>query len=152
MPGRAPACGGRRPRPPPRLSSLPSPSWPPDIVPITRWQARQLARYGEDGATSNTGADPAAIELTPDAQALAEQAMDRLKFSPRGCSRTLRVARRIADLASNAFQENIRLRFGARLATLRRGSWCQMEGRKMGPAMYPSGWRFPNSAPCCGEW
>jgi magnesium chelatase family protein len=37
--------------------------------------------------------------LLPDASALLEQAMDRLRLSPRGFTRTMRVARTIADLA-----------------------------------------------------
>ena len=37
--------------------------------------------------------------VQPEAQALAEQAMDRLRLSPRGYTRILRVARTIADLA-----------------------------------------------------
>lgn len=62
-------------------------------------RARQRARYGEDGPACNAEADAAAIILHPDAQDLAEQAMDRLRLSPRGYTRTLRVARSIADLA-----------------------------------------------------
>ena len=42
------------------------------------------------------------VALQPDAQALAEQAMDRLRLSPRGYTRVLRVARTIADLAGAA--------------------------------------------------
>ena len=41
----------------------------------------------------------AAVRLAPEAQALASQAMDRLRLSPRGYTRVLRVARTIADLA-----------------------------------------------------
>jgi magnesium chelatase family protein len=37
--------------------------------------------------------------LLPDADKLLEQAMDRLRLSPRGRTRTMRVARTIADLA-----------------------------------------------------
>ena len=40
-----------------------------------------------------------AVRLAPEAQALAEQAMDKLRLSPRGYTRMLRVARTIADLA-----------------------------------------------------
>ena len=39
------------------------------------------------------------MALTPDADALAAQAMERLRLSPRGYIRVLRVARSIADLA-----------------------------------------------------
>jgi len=66
---------------------------------IGQARARQRARYGEDGPASNAEADAAAIALQPEAQDLAEHAMDRLRLSPRGYTRTLRVARTIADLA-----------------------------------------------------
>ena len=66
---------------------------------IAAARARQRARYGEDGPASNAEADAAAIILESDAQDLAERAMDRLRLSPRGYTRTLRVARTIADLA-----------------------------------------------------
>ena len=66
---------------------------------IAHARSTQRARYGEDGAASNAEADAAAIILAPDAQDLAERAMDRLRLSPRGYTRTLRVARTIADLA-----------------------------------------------------
>ena len=62
-------------------------------------RAAQRARYGEDGPASNAEADPKDIRLAPDAQALAEQAMERLRLSPRGYTRVLRVGRTIADLA-----------------------------------------------------
>ncbi len=62
-------------------------------------RARQRARYGEDGPACNAEADSGAIALVAEALALAEQAMDRLRLSPRGYTRTLRVARTIADLA-----------------------------------------------------
>ena len=39
------------------------------------------------------------ILLLPDAQKLLEQAMERLRLSPRGYTRTMRVGRTIADLA-----------------------------------------------------
>jgi magnesium chelatase family protein len=42
------------------------------------------------------------VQLVPDAQALIEQAMDKLRLSPRGYTRVLRVARTIADLAGEA--------------------------------------------------
>ena len=45
---------------------------------------------------------PAHAELLPEARALAEQAAERLRLSPRGFTRTLRVARSIADLAGAA--------------------------------------------------
>jgi magnesium chelatase family protein len=59
----------------------------------------QRGRYGEDGPASNAEADAKAIELTADARSLLEQAMDKLRLSPRGYTRVLRVGRTIADLA-----------------------------------------------------
>jgi magnesium chelatase family protein len=41
------------------------------------------------------------IRLDPGAQALASQAMERLRLSPRGYTRVLRVARTIADLSGS---------------------------------------------------
>ncbi len=66
---------------------------------VARARAAQLARYGADGPLCNAEVDMAAVQLVPDAQALASQAMDRLRLSPRGYTRVLRVARSIADLA-----------------------------------------------------
>jgi magnesium chelatase family protein len=66
---------------------------------VARARAAQRKRYGEDGPTSNAEADSREVQLAPDAQALAEQAMDRLRLSPRGYTRVLRVGRTIADLA-----------------------------------------------------
>ena len=66
---------------------------------VARARAAQRARYGEAGAASNAEADPRHIHLLPEAQALASQAMDKLRLSPRGYTRVLRVARGIADLA-----------------------------------------------------
>ena len=43
--------------------------------------------------------DGGRIALEPDARALAEQAAERLRLSARGFTRTIRVARSIADLA-----------------------------------------------------
>jgi magnesium chelatase family protein len=65
-------------------------------------QAReaQRARGGESGPQTNAEADAAALALEPEAKALAQQAAERLRLSPRGYARTLRVARSIADLAS----------------------------------------------------
>jgi magnesium chelatase family protein len=62
-------------------------------------RARQRARYGAEGPACNAEADAAGLVLMAEAQALAETAMERLRLSPRGYTRTLRVARTIADLA-----------------------------------------------------
>jgi magnesium chelatase family protein len=67
---------------------------------IARARGAQRARYGEDGPASNAEADSRDVELTPEAQDLAERAMDKLLLSPRGYTRILRVARSIADLAA----------------------------------------------------
>jgi magnesium chelatase family protein len=66
---------------------------------VARARAAQLVRYGADGPLCNAEVDMAAVRLVPDAQALASQAMDKLRLSPRGYTRVLRVARSIADLA-----------------------------------------------------
>jgi magnesium chelatase family protein len=47
----------------------------------------------------NAEADIGTFVLLPDARELAEKASDKLRLSPRGFTRTLRVARSIADLA-----------------------------------------------------
>ena len=66
---------------------------------------RQRARYGADGPRCNAAAEGAALErsLAADqpARLLAEQAAERLRLSARGYTRTLRVARTIADLAGS---------------------------------------------------
>ena len=59
----------------------------------------QRARYGEDGPASNAEADAGQMDVAADAQDLIERAMEKLRLSPRGYTRTLRVARTIADLA-----------------------------------------------------
>jgi magnesium chelatase family protein len=66
---------------------------------VARARTAQRARYGEDGPASNAEADSADVALAAEAQELAEKAMERLRLSPRGYTRTLRVARTIADLA-----------------------------------------------------
>jgi magnesium chelatase family protein len=66
---------------------------------VARARAAQAARYGADGPASNAEADSRAINLVPDAQKLLEQAMEKLRLSPRGYTRIMRVARTIADLA-----------------------------------------------------
>jgi magnesium chelatase family protein len=65
---------------------------------VARARAAQRERYG-GGPCVNAEADPRHIILHPDAQRLAGEAMDRLRLSPRGYTRVLRVARSIADLA-----------------------------------------------------
>lgn len=50
----------------------------------------------------NAEADSQAIELLPEAQTLLEQAMEKLRLSPRGYTRTMRVARTIADIAESS--------------------------------------------------
>jgi magnesium chelatase family protein len=54
-----------------------------------------------DGPVCNAEADGKLIRLMPDAQKLLEQAMERLRLSPRGYIRTMRVARTIADLGGS---------------------------------------------------
>ncbi len=66
---------------------------------VARARTAQRGRYGDAGPASNAEVDSRAVELVPPAQALAEQAMDKLRLSPRGYTRILRVARTIADLA-----------------------------------------------------
>jgi magnesium chelatase family protein len=64
--------------------------------------AAQRARWGTDGPASNAEAELAELEAEPEARALAEQAAATLRLSARGYTRTLRVARSIADLAGEA--------------------------------------------------
>ncbi len=66
---------------------------------VAHARSAQRARYGEDGPVSNAEADSREVQLVPEAQALVGQAMDKLRLSPRGYTRVLRVARTIADLA-----------------------------------------------------
>jgi magnesium chelatase family protein len=63
---------------------------------------RQRTRYGPDGPASNAEVDMQDVVLTGEAQTLAERAMEKLRLSPRGYTRTLRVARSIADLDGSA--------------------------------------------------
>ncbi|MBV8457789.1 MAG: YifB family Mg chelatase-like AAA ATPase [Acetobacteraceae bacterium] len=67
---------------------------------VARARALQTARNGD--CLTNAEADPAAIPLTREAHTLAEQAVDKLRLSPRGYTRVLRVGRTIADLAGAA--------------------------------------------------
>jgi magnesium chelatase family protein len=64
-------------------------------------RARQRERYGEDGAATNAEALADFIILSVEARSFAETAATRLRLSARGFTRTLRVARTIADLAGN---------------------------------------------------
>ena len=66
---------------------------------VARARAAQRQRYGESGPINNAEVDSRDVALTPEAQALAEQAMEKLRLSPRGYTRVLRVGRTIADLA-----------------------------------------------------
>ena len=66
---------------------------------VARARQVQAARYGAEGPACNAEADSGLIRLMPDAQALLEQAMGKLRLSPRGYTRTMRVGRTIADLA-----------------------------------------------------
>jgi magnesium chelatase family protein len=69
---------------------------------VARARAVQRARYGDGGPATNAEADGREVALAPEASALAGQAMERLRLSPRGYTRVLRVARSIADLAGAA--------------------------------------------------
>ncbi len=66
---------------------------------VARARRVQAERYGVDGPVCNAEADQDLIALMPDAQKLLEQAMEKLRLSPRGYTRTMRVGRTIADLA-----------------------------------------------------
>jgi magnesium chelatase family protein len=62
-------------------------------------RARQRARYGEDGATTNAEALQGLIDLSGEAKTFLEVAATKLRLSARGFIRTMRVGRTIADLA-----------------------------------------------------
>jgi magnesium chelatase family protein len=64
---------------------------------VARAREAQRVRYGEG---SNAEADSDAVQMAPEAHALAEQAVDKFRLSPRGYTRVLRVGRTIADLAA----------------------------------------------------
>jgi magnesium chelatase family protein len=68
---------------------------------VARARLVQATRYGIDGPVCNAEADKDLIILAPDAQKLLEQAMEKLRLSPRGYTRTMRVGRTIADLATS---------------------------------------------------
>jgi len=116
--GRAPRCGedylsrisgplldridlsiSVQPVPPAELSRAPAGESSATVAArIAAARARQLARDGMIAAEVDGGR----IALEPDARALAEQAAERLRLSARGFTRTIRVARSIADLAGIA--------------------------------------------------
>jgi magnesium chelatase family protein len=66
---------------------------------IARARAAQRRRYGDGGPATNAEADGNTLELAGDARELAEKAAEKLRLSPRGFTRMLRVARSVADLA-----------------------------------------------------
>jgi magnesium chelatase family protein len=69
---------------------------------VARARGAQRVRYGAQGPACNAEVEMQDVALTAEAQTLAETAMDKLRLSPRGYTRTLRVARSIADLAGSA--------------------------------------------------
>jgi magnesium chelatase family protein len=77
----------------------PGESSAPIAARVAQARQRQSARAGADGPACNAEADPRTIRLQPDALKLLEQAMEKLRLSPRGYTRTMRVGRTIADLA-----------------------------------------------------
>ena len=89
-----------QPLAPSELSRAP-PGEPTAAVALRVGRARdmQRGRGGETGPPINAEADVGGFVLLPDARDLAEKASDKLRLSPRGFTRTLRVARSIADLA-----------------------------------------------------
>jgi len=68
---------------------------------VSRSRALQDRRARDGGPESNAEAAPGEIALEIEARNLAEQAAERLRLSPRGFTRALRVARTIADLAES---------------------------------------------------
>ncbi len=66
---------------------------------IAAARAVQRERGGEGGAPTNAEADAGSFAIVAEARQLAERAAEKLRLSPRGFTRTLRVARSIADLA-----------------------------------------------------
>src|SRR5579859_3948452 len=79
-----------------------APCGEPTSVIAERVKRARLAvrdRHGPTGPAINAEADVGTFVLLPDARELAEKASDKLRLSPRGFTRTLRVARSIAELA-----------------------------------------------------
>ena len=73
---------------------------------VARARAAQRARHGEDGPISNAEADSRDMTGAGGGDAV-EQAMEKLRLSPRGYTRVLRVARTIADLAGAAVVQRV---------------------------------------------
>jgi magnesium chelatase family protein len=69
----------------------------------------QAERFGANGPACNAEADSRAIHLAPDAQKLLEQAMEKLRLSPRGYTRTMRVGRTIADLGGAGIVDRVHI-------------------------------------------
>jgi magnesium chelatase family protein len=69
---------------------------------VARARVVQAERYGAEGPVCNAEADSVMIQMAPDAQQILQQAMEKLRLSPRGYTRTMRVGRTIADLAGVA--------------------------------------------------
>ena len=68
---------------------------------VRRSRALQDQRAADGGPENTAEASPGEIALEIEARNLAEQAAERLRLSPRGFTRALRVARTIADLAES---------------------------------------------------
>ena len=114
-----------QPVPPPELARAPGGEGSATVAArVARARAAQRDRYGADGPATNAEADIKSLQSAPDAAALAEQAAEKLKLSARGYTRTLRVARSIADLAGAAL---IRRQDVAEALAFRR----RMPGRKI---------------------
>ena len=76
---------------------------------VARARGAQRARHGDEGPISNAEADSRDITAAAAAATLLEQAMEKLRLSPRGYTRVLRVARTIADLAGAAVVQRVQL-------------------------------------------
>ena len=87
---------------------------------VARARAAQRSRYGPTGPVSNAEVDSRDVELSLEAQALAEQAMEKLRLSPRGYTRILRVSRTIADLTGASIVDRPHV---AEALAFRRRSW-----------------------------
>ena len=103
---------------------------------IAQAREAQRTRYGDNGAATNAEADIKDLALVPDARALVERAADKLRLSPRGYTRALRVARSIADLAG---ADTIRRQDVAEALAFRH----RMPGREPAPGRQPAEGRQP---------